>query len=274
MLDVIFVPVDGSEFSHRAVSVAERFADLAGAALHLFSVVTDEAEVMERSILLEKIAVGRERAERSVVTGSDPAGAIVNEVRKATGAAVCMATHGRGRSAALVGSVATRVVALGGDPILIGPRTDIDRALGGVVACVDETPESAALVPIALHWSELLRTHPVVIIVAEPVPPAVMIGPPRRRFGPDDDVDAYLDHLVAPWRWKGYEIETRALYDPISPADGVDAYLREHPALLAVVGSRARIGIKRVVFGSTSAQIVHRGAAPVLVVPRSCLHAS
>jgi nucleotide-binding universal stress UspA family protein len=66
-------------------------------------------------------------------------------------------------------------------------------------------------------------------------------------------------------------VSTRAIYDPMSPADGVHTFLREHPAQLVVVASRATLGVKRAVFGSTAAGIVSRSPTPVLVVPRAAL---
>jgi nucleotide-binding universal stress UspA family protein len=107
-----------------------------------------------------------------------------------------------------------------------------------------------------------------VITVAEPVPPPLTAGPPRRRFGPDDDVEGFLERMVAPYRAKGYELATEAVYDPVSPVSGVRAYLRDHPAALVAAGTRARTGLARAVFGSTTASIVHESSAPVLMVRR------
>ena len=80
---------------------------------------------------------------------------------------------------------------------------------------------------------------------------------------------------MAPFRAKGAEISTQAFYDPISPADGLRDYLREHPALLVVIGSKAvRQGLSRVVFGSQAAEFMQRSTAPVLVVPRRLFDAA
>jgi nucleotide-binding universal stress UspA family protein len=270
-VDVIFVPLDGSEFSSRAVPVAVRYATLLDATVHLLTVVAASSTAAEEARLLDKVDVRFERVDRSIVVGSDVAASIVNKVGQFQGAVCCMASHGRGRSAALVGSVATRTVALGLEPILVGPRVQLDELGAGVVACVDETWESRTLVPIAVRWADLLHTYPVAITVAEPVPPPLTAGPPRRRFGPNEDVEGYLRHVVAPLKAKGRDVSTRAIYDPMSPADGVHTFLREHPAQLVVVASRATLGVKRAVFGSTAAGIVSRSPTPVLVVPRAAL---
>jgi nucleotide-binding universal stress UspA family protein len=273
-VDVIFVPLDGSEFSARAVPVAVRYAALLDATVHLLTVVAEPSSLAEESRLLDKVDVRFEHVDRSVVVGSDVAAAIVNKVEQYQGAACCMASHGRGRSAALVGSVAMRAVALGLDPILVGPRVQPEAFAAGVVACVDETDESRALVPIAVRWADGLHTYAMAITVAQPVPDPITPGPPHRRFGPDEDVDGYLRRVVAPLKAQGVDVQTRAIYDPISPADGVHAFLRDNPAQLVIVASRATLGLKRAVFGSTAAGIVSRSPAPVLVIPRFMLAAA
>jgi nucleotide-binding universal stress UspA family protein len=269
-LTTILVPLDGSEFSARALPVAGRLARRLGADVHLLSAVASEDEVPERKAELAAIEVPGPELHCSVVVSRDPAGAIHEALRRIPGAVACMASHGRGRSAALVGSVATEVVGRGHDPlVVVGPLVD-DRPRGrGVVAAVDDTPASAKLVPFALEWADTLDERALVITVAEPVPPPLRADKPvRRLFGPDGDVEAFLDNLVEPFRSQGHELVAVPWYDPVSPAEGLHTYLREHPAFLVAVSSHARVGLTRVVFGSTAAAIVHRSPSPVLVVPR------
>jgi nucleotide-binding universal stress UspA family protein len=265
----ILVPLDGSPFAERALPVAVWLAERLDADVHLFSAVPTVEELVARDEQLAEYQIPGRCVEREVVVDLDPAGAIHEALRRLGDAVACMASHGRGRSAALIGSVATEVVARGRDPlIVVGPLIDERFPGSNVLACVDETPGSAVLLPIAQRWAGLLREPLVVVTVAEPVPPAISSGPVRRLFGPDGDVDAYLEALVRPIRREGADVKTLALYDPISPAEGLRTYLREHPATLVVIGSRARRGLARMVFGSTSATIVHGSASPVLVAPR------
>jgi nucleotide-binding universal stress UspA family protein len=283
-VDIVLVPLDGSSFSGRAVPVAARLAGKLDAGILLFSAVPTEDDVPARQAELAAVVppcLGPVR--RSVVVSLDPAGAIHEQLRQLgrDRALACMASHGRGRSAALVGSVATEVVARGHDPVVVvGPHPD-EHASGeageapehpgghGVMVAVDDTPASAALVPIGLGWAELLEEPLTVTTVAEPVPPPLRPDhPARRRFGPDGDVEAFLEGLVAPARQQGHKVEALPLYDPISPASGLELYLRDNPATLVVVASHARTGPTRIVFGSEAADIVRRSPSPVLVVPR------
>jgi nucleotide-binding universal stress UspA family protein len=265
----VVVPLDGSEYSGRALPVAVDLARRLHADLHLLSAVAKEDEVAERDAQLAAIDVPAPAVFRSVVVDLDPAGAIHETLRRVGDAVAVMASHGRGRSAALVGSVATDVVARGHDPLVVGGPFIEEPLLGsGVVACIDDSPSSVALLPVALRWAQLLNEPLTVITVAEPIPPPVRPGPTRRRFGPGDDVGAFLEWLVRPLRDQGNEVATEAVWDPVSVADGVLSYLEEHPASLTVIGSHARSGLARIVFGSTAAAVVHGSTSPVLVVPR------
>lgn len=270
-VEVVLVPLDGSSFSERALPVATRLARRLGAEIHLLSAVEDEADAAERKEQLAAFGMPCLGVHRSVVVSLDPAGAIHEELRRLGPRAVaCMASHGRGRSAGLVGSVATEVVARGGDPlVLVGPLPPQYPKGHGVIVAVDETPASAALLPVGAAWARLLGEALTVATVAEPVPePLRPEKPTRRIFGPDGDVHAFLDRLVAPLRQQGVVVETLPLFDPISPAEGLEAHLENHPAALVVVSSHARTGPSRLVLGSVAAAIVRLSPSPVLVVPR------
>jgi nucleotide-binding universal stress UspA family protein len=268
-VDTLLVPLDGSDFSARAIPIAERLADRFGATMTLFSAVEREDERRVRDAEIAAIAPHHRPHKRWVVVDADPAGAIHEVLRQLVHAIACMASHGRNRSAALVGSVATGVVARGHDPlVLVGPVADLEVDGKGVVACIDETPASQALLPSAAHIAQLLAEPLTVITVAEPVPPPLTAGPIRRRFGPDEDVDLYLEAAVTPLRARGHTVETHAVYDPISPAAGVRDYVWVHPASLVAVASHARTGTSRFLLGSIAAEIVHSIISPVVVVPR------
>jgi nucleotide-binding universal stress UspA family protein len=269
-VEVVLLPLDGSTFSLRAIPAAHHLARQLGARLELFSAVPSEDDVPRRQAELAEIDLPYVQAERTVIVDADAAAAIHRELRGLGRAVACLATHGRGRSAALVGSVATDVVARGHDPlVLVGRAYEPDRRGRGVVAWVDDSPDSAALLPVALTWGTRLRQPVMVGTVAEPVPEPVGGGPEHRLFGPDGDVKSFLEQLVEPFRATGHQLETVPVFDPIRPADGIRMYLLEHPAELSIVSSRARSGLSRIVFGSEAAHIVHSSPEPVLVVPRA-----
>jgi nucleotide-binding universal stress UspA family protein len=270
-IEAVLVPLDRSSFSTRAVGVAAQLAGRLDADVHLFAAVETVDEVPERDAELAAITIADHPVQRTVVVDRDPAGAIHEELRRLGRAVACMASHGRGRSAALLGSVAAEVIARGHDPlVLVGPAVGDDgrHYVGqGVVACVDESPSSFNVAEVGLQWAELLLEPLTVVTVGEPVPPSVTAGPPRRSFGPDEDLDLFLAAVVRRLPHDGVPIEARPIYDPISPASGLADYLEEHPAFLVVAGAHPRRGVKRLVAGRATAAIVHDSSAPVLVVP-------
>jgi nucleotide-binding universal stress UspA family protein len=266
----VVVPLDGSEESESALPVAVWLGDRLGAGVHLLSAVPTEDDTHDRAALLDKIDLPTAaRVEREVVVDRDPAGAIHTTLRRLGDALACMATHGRARSAALLGSVSNEVIKRGHDSLLlVGPVVDTRLRGQGVLVCVDETPGSHDLVPVGARWADMVHEPLTVVIVAEPVPEPLYSGPVHRNFGPDGDVDAYLADVVRPLRREGREVTTKAVYDPISPAEGVLTYLGDHPTATVVVGTHARTGLARLALGSVSAAIVHGSPAPVLAVPR------
>lgn len=267
-VNTIVVPLDGSEFSRQALPTAVGLAERLDADMVLLSAVDTEDEVPVREAELEEARVQWPRVERTVVVDKDVAGAIHNALRSRPNAVACMASHGRGRTAALVGSVATEVVARGHDPlVLVGPMVEEPPRGSGVVACVDEHPESIVVAEVGLEWAGSVLDEPLtVIVVAEPLPPPTR-GPTRRLFGPGGDPDAYLDEMIAQLPTGGAKVKAEVVYDPIGPADGIVSYVEEHPADLVVVRSHARSGILRLTLGSVAASVVHRSPVPVLVIP-------
>jgi nucleotide-binding universal stress UspA family protein len=268
-IDTVLVPLDGSEFSRTAVPAAARLAARLDAAIHLLSAVGSVDEAGQRDADLTDVEVPGHRVARTVVVDRDPAGAIHETLRRIPGAVACMATHGRARSTAFVGSVATDVVARGHDPlVLVCPYIDQARRTADVVVCVDDSPASAGLVTVGLDWADRLGERPVVVTVAEDVQPPATDEPPQRRFGPDGDVERFLEELVQPARATGRTVDTMALYNPIGVWQGLYRHLSAAPATLLVVNSRVRPPAMRLAFGSVATTIVRHSPVPVLVVPR------
>jgi nucleotide-binding universal stress UspA family protein len=275
VIETILVPLDGSEAAARALPVAAGLADRLGAEIHLVAVADHGRSVAELRAALDRAPMRADRVRREVLTEAEPAPALAAHLRTLAHPAVCMASHGRGRSAAILGSVAAELVAAVRVPVVVaGPALDDvapwapePHSRSGVVACVNEIMESAApLVAVALAWGELLSEPVEIVTVAEPVPSPIESRQARRRFGPDGDPEAFLESLVTPIRAGGPAIGTRVLWDPISPADGLRDHLRGHAPSLVVVGTRGRHGVARMLAGSVAAGIVRISPAPVLVV--------
>jgi nucleotide-binding universal stress UspA family protein len=272
-MKAVLVPLDGSPFSERALPVAAWMAGRLGGGLSLVSAIDSEDERAARSEYLSSVAAtfgeAGVPAAWSVVVDRDRAGAIHESRRQLDDAVVCLATHGRGASAALVGSVATEVVARGHDSlVLVGPLLAEKPVGTGVVACVSGGPETPEVLGAGVAWGEWLDEPVVAAMVAEPVPDPVGDRPAHRLFGPDGDVAAELTALVASVAPPDADLRGEVVWDPISAADGVVSFVEDHPAALVVIGARVHHVRPRAVFGHTSATIIHRCPNPVLILPR------
>lgn len=274
-IKTVVVPLDGSEFALRAVHAGERLARRLGAALLLLSAVSKEEEVDDRKAELWALRPRGLTVDVDVLIDADPADAIDVVLRDLGSVAVaCLASHGRGRSAAILGSVTTEVLRRRRQPVVVvGHAYDEERidarAGSGVVICVGDMPSAVQVLPDALRMSALLREPPTVLTVAEDVPPPLGPGPVHRAFGPDGDVDEFLGHVAALFRDRAPGLGTKAVYDPISPVSGLRDTLLFDPAALVAVGSRGHTGLARAILGSVAADFVRESTAPVLVVPRT-----
>lgn len=119
-VEAFLVPLDGSAFSRVAVPTAARLAARLGAVIHLLSAVESVDQLEERERWLASVEIPGRPVHRTVVVDRDPAGAIHEALRKLDNDVACMATHGRARSAAVLGSVAIEVATRGRDPLILG----------------------------------------------------------------------------------------------------------------------------------------------------------
>lgn len=266
----VVVTVDGSEHAAAAVPVARRLAQ----ALALPVTFVAVAGRGHRAAL-EGYAGGlafEADGVAIVVPGDDVAGSILAATAELAPHVLCMASHGRGRSAALVGSVAAHVAAHAAGPLLlVGPHVPADHPFDGrVIACVDGSKRSEAVLQPAASWASALGLGMSIVTVAEPVPEPVMPGARyHRSHGPSVAAEDYVAALVSEWDGIGLDVDGDAIYDPVSVADGLLAYMEGRLTALVVATTHARTGVARLAIGSAATAIVHHCGAPVLLVPPS-----
>ena len=266
----VLVPMDGSPLAESALTPARALARAFGANLELLAIGSDSAEAGELGRSLETLGA---QAGASATTRVDRevAAAILRTAAEEDGTLLCLASHGRGGlPRAILGSVARAVVAGAGAPVVLaGPRYNPDRKLddGPVLACVDGSPASEEVIPLAASWATALGVPLGIVTVAEPVPRPLDQRPYHRLHGPDMDAQVYVDRLAARWRDLAGDVVPVALYDPLSAADGLSMYLRAKTAGLLTVNTRPRSGAANL-FGSRAAAIVRMSPVPVLVEAR------
>lgn len=285
--DHVLVPLDNSALAAHALPTAHALAERFGADVHTISVARDDDEAdrmrEQATIALGGVDAG-DRVE--VVVGGEPVDGIERRYRDLGSAVVCMSTHGRGRAVgALVGSVARSLLQQSRDPIVaVGPFAErppefvsrqapeplpVPLSVRRLVACVDGSKPSEAVLPVATAWAGALDMSLTILTVADPAfPPLDPDDVWKRRYGPEGNADGYMEDLVARWEHDARDIEGKVVYDPVSPTSGVKAYLDRHAAGLLAVTTHAHRGWRRL-FGAGAAGIVRASEAPTLVVPQS-----
>jgi nucleotide-binding universal stress UspA family protein len=286
----VLVPLDGSALAAAALPTARALAQRLGADVQTISVAATEEEVGGLRVRAREQLGGERSDATGVVVDADPATAIRRRCGEIGNCLLCMSSRGHGRLVgAVVGSVARAVLSSSSEPlVVVGPHADRPTALvrsgsvyrrppswpaplsrGGVVACVDGTPSSEVVLPVAAAWARAFDMTLTVLTVAEDVRTPVGVGAAwRRRFGPDHP-EEYVARLADAVRGGNPAAAGLVVYDPIGVASGVQAYLASEPAALVALATHARSGLERVRFGATGAELVRISTAPAVVIPSS-----
>jgi nucleotide-binding universal stress UspA family protein len=281
----VLVPLDGSAFAAAAVPTAQVLAERFDAQLAAIAVATSQDEASELRTAASE-ALGEASDVVHLVVGEEPAAEIRRRANELGDCLVCMSTHGRGRiTGAVIGSVARAVVQSSDEPIVVvGPQADRPPMLvrsgqgyrrpmlwppplsqGGIVACVDGTPASEAVLPVAADWAASLAMSLTIITVVPEQPPPVRQGDPEQPaplFSCPPDPHDYVTRLAV-----DFGGEPRVVRDPIGVGSGVRAELNERPAALVALSTHPPSGWERIRVGATAADIVRAIGIPALITP-------
>jgi nucleotide-binding universal stress UspA family protein len=267
----VVVALDGSDRAAAAVPVAQQLAEPLHASVTVLAVALPGQDRGALELQVQQTAT-RIQATATVIEGDNVPIAILNAVSELPEHVLCMGSHGRGRSAGVVGSVTAELVARTADPlVVVGPNVPAAHVTTGrLVACVDGSERSESVLPAAASWAAALGLVLSIVTVAEPIPEPMTPGAPyRRSHGPAEAAEGYVGRLVQVWQGRGLDAEGDVVYDPVSVAGGLADYLAGRPPGLVAVATRARSGVARLVLGSVAASIVRVVPAPVLLVPES-----
>lgn len=274
-IDTLLVPVDRSHDSWRALDLACGLGTILRAKVAVVEVVAFDdivapiaemlaSECAERPSVVSARTRGLE-VETTVVCGADPADSVRGLLHEPYSLAV-MASHGRGRTAALVGSVASGLIAVGSRAVLcVGPSvTDAHLAgkrwSGPVVVTVDGSELSERALPEAARWADHFGVLPWIVEVHEP----------NSRSMVDVLETAYPARLAESL---GHGQRSTVQYEALHGdhvAETVGQFAGDSDASLIVAATQGRTGLERLVLGSTAAGFVRHAPCPVLLVnPRA-----
>ena len=271
----ILVSLDGSQLAERALPAAAWLAGVTGARVRLVHVIDDERvgdDPAELKTATERFAAyasslattnGLPDTATEVLTG-DPAGMLL----QASGGAeyFVMATHGRGGfRAAIVGSVADKVVRGTSVPVLLVPGNDRftpPSAARPFVVGLDGSPEAER--GLALARTLAAKTGADLTLVrAFHIPPPAGV---EFSYYPPDVLTSLQEAAEEYIRGIAQAGESERLVQ----GDAATAILetaKELDAGLVVLTSGGKGLARRLAFGSVTDRVLHAITGPLLVVP-------
>jgi len=268
MVQHLIVPVDESDASWRAADVAVALARRCDASVDLIEVVFDRHDSPEAERrLIERLeqhdTAGVAVSTHVQVAAESVAQAISHEVEQHPEATVVLASHGRGRSAALLGSVTEELLErIFGPVLVVGPHVRPSTFEGPIIATVDGSDASESVLPLAAAWGIELGGEPWIVEVASP----------GSSVSADVSESAYPARLARTLaKSSGHPVQFEVLHGQ-HVHDEVADYASSINASLIVASTRGRTGMSRFVIGSTAAAIVRHAPCPVLLVRPPHLH--
>jgi nucleotide-binding universal stress UspA family protein len=249
------VPLDGTAGAAAAVGPALRAARVLRVPLELLTVHDRVNGTWAEDV--DGIAAGLDydRVEVSMVGTGWPGDVIVDAVAEQPGTVVCMATHNRDRFSRLVaGSVTEHVLRRAAAPVLmIGPGYRRDGGGGAgdrALVCLDGGCRDTATLALGQGWARQLGLEVELVHVASPGGAAV--------------AEERLSRAARRLEAEGLAVRTTVLTGA-DPADDIAGLLHRRPGALAVLTSRARVGIPRLVLGSVSSRLLASSPRPLLL---------
>ncbi len=262
MVQRLMVPVDGSPESWSAAAVAVELGRRCDAPVDVVEVVLHERDVVDarRRVLDGVRDLGVDDVElipHVELTDDTVAGALALLLQRRPEATVVMSSHGRGRSAALLGSVTEDLLHREYGPIVVvGPNVESARLDGPLIVTVDGSALSEQALPLAAAWAIELGVRPWIVEVNEP---ALRVS----EHVVESSYPARLARHLA--EASKHQIEFEVLHGA-SPEGAVADFAGRMGASLVVATTHGRTGLSRLRIGSTAAGFVRRAPCPVLLV--------
>ena len=265
---------DGSDFSWRAVRLASRIADAIDLPLEVVEVALLPADVpLTKRSIEERLAdeFGEARASTTsttiLVQGDRIATTVADYVTSiGDGSIVVMSSAGRGRSAALLGSVAEDLLReLHGPVLVVGPEVEVDtfRLDGRVLVPVDGSDTSEYALGLAAAWGIEHGAVPWVLNVVDPEELSRM----GNGMGSGDiSESSYAARTAQRLREQSHHAVNYEVLHDQHPDRAVARYAASGDVSLIVASTHGRMGLSRVAAGSQAMGMVHRSPVPVLLV--------
>jgi len=272
MFRKLIIPLDGSEFSAKALPIGVELAVAANASVHVIGIAETDAELAWTHDHVHDDAkrAGVDVADVEVRVDPDPV-QILLELSDDAGSVVCLATHDRMPPAArIMHAVGSRLLERARRPVVVvGPNATTEALGSDVVVAVDGVGDAEPLLAVAAAWALQLHSRVRIATVYEPAL-ADLRRPEHftRHHGPPGDPEVYLSHMRDRIADVGLDgVDTIAIPDPVSEGAGLEQHLHAVPARILVLGGghpakpRLSDGVAR--------HLLANATIPLLIVNRS-----
>ncbi len=274
MFDEVIVPIDGSAESALALGPASALASYLGVAMRIvaYHAPSDDGVNLTRVVQRQANGAGDITRKIEVAPMTRPVAELLDELlEEAPRALLVMNTRGHGRTAAVIGSVATDVLRTTRRPaLLIGPSCKVSRFRlhGAMLVPVDTSDPSASALAVANSMVREFDFDPVLVEVVDPATArdldAARSGPYGGKLSPETESLAQLARDLR-WSTDPAQVDLEVLRDR-RPGRAIAEYAEERHAALVTMATHARSGLSRLALGSVTADVVAHAPCPVLAV--------
>lgn len=287
----IIVGVDFSEASKAAIKEAGHIATLRKSWLNIVHIIEGEffdREVDEKFITTENLKKQAEAALskfayealdsphpsiRFFVFIGHPYEELMNQATSLKCDLLVLGSYGNRGKADRVGTTATRFVRQAPLPVLLA-REGQRSPYQDIVACYDFSDTSQRALDYAAEMASVhgARLHLLHMYVIYPNPYAMAYGniPMLQDDHQDKEVITFnqkLEEVMSTVQEKYPGLNTKVTTLKGGSADlGIYDYLKDVNADLAVLGTRGRTGLKRLLLGTTAEHVIHKCPCSVLTV--------
>jgi nucleotide-binding universal stress UspA family protein len=296
MYRTIIVPLDGSEYSERALVTATSLARVMGAQLVLVRAVStsvfpgvDATEAQVKAVgeaeayltaLSRQLAEKDMRVEIAVPFMSAPEG-ILLEINQRKADMVVMCTHGRsGLGRWIYGSVAEKVLAHSPVPVLLVKPTGLvtplllGSAQAPLLVPLDGSSYAEAALPYALDLSRTFGRKLILLRVATYA--IVPVNMPGQNFTFPSEVqemvnkeeqqeaEDYLAKLTERLKADGQLVQSMVRWG--EPAETIQEESKATGAGMIIMTTHGQTGLKNVIMGDVALEVVRLTSLPLFLV--------
>ncbi len=274
MFHEVIVPLDGSEESARALRPASAVAHYLAVPMRVvaYFIPTRDGQELTDVVCAQVSTIGEVERTIEIEPMNRPVEEeLIDLLADHPNALVVMSTHGYGRSAALIGSVANELLAQTGSPVLlVGPQCDIGRFRlhGEMIVAADGTGYSDAVLHLAADACRTFDFEPSVVNVLDPSTTRSLERARAGQGGYDVPPDSAMAHRLAADLGAELgiaDIDYRVLHDR-DAGRAIVKRAHDTDATVITMATHARSGISRLTKGSVTADVIGHAPCPVLAV--------